>query len=89
MKVLVNIIGLLLTLGSAITILKSFNSWRGVSREGLFFFVLGFAFFATGFIWKIFAPASSYDTDLIFFSLGAAFMLLGARKVFSINPARN
>lgn len=89
MKVLVNLIGLLLTLGSLVTVLRSFSYWRGVAREGIFYFVLGFAFFATGFLWKLFFVSSnSSNVDFIFFSLGAAFMLLGAKKVFSLSRVK-
>ena len=89
MKVLLNLIGLLLTLGSAITVLQSFRNWHGILREGMFFFVFGFVFFSSGFIWNLFISGrNTSSTDLVFFSLGSAFLLFGAKKLFSFNVSR-
>lgn len=84
MKIFLNVIGMLLTLGSALVVLRSFLLWRGILRGGIFLFVLGFSFFALGFAFRIFELST--NSDLMFFALGAAFMLLGAKKVFSLNP---
>lgn len=86
MKAFLNVIGVLLTIGSALVMLKSFLLWRGVLRIGVFLFVLGFSFFALGFAFRIFDLFP--NSDLMFFALGAAFMLLGAKKVFSFNPTK-
>ncbi|OGF69028.1 hypothetical protein A3H65_01835 [Candidatus Giovannonibacteria bacterium RIFCSPLOWO2_02_FULL_45_14] len=85
MKIFLNVIGILLTLGAALVVLKSFLLWRGFLRGGILLFVLGFAFFAFGFAFRIFE--SSPNFDLIFFAAGAAFLLIGAKKVFSLNPS--
>lgn len=85
MKIFINLIGVLLSLGSAIAALKSYSEWRGRMRDGLFFFTLGFAFLSTGFLWKIFVSSSDSSMDLIFFSMGVAFLALGAKRFFSIN----
>ncbi|OGF94170.1 hypothetical protein A2Y47_00785 [Candidatus Giovannonibacteria bacterium RIFCSPLOWO2_12_43_8] len=82
--VFLNVIGILMTLGAALVVLKSFLLWRGILRGGIFLFVLGFSFFALGFAIRIFELFP--NSDLIFFAMGAAFMLLGAKKVFSLNP---
>ena len=87
MNTILNIIGILLTLGSAIVMLRSFTQWKGILRGGIFLFALGFSCFAFGFIFKIFEIYS--NSDLLFFALGAAFMLLGAKKIFTLNPSPN
>lgn len=85
MIVLLNIIGILLALGSALIVLKSFLLWRGFLRRGIFLFAVGFSFFALGFAFRIFELSSNFD--LTFFAAGSALLLLGAKKVFSFNPA--
>jgi hypothetical protein len=87
MKIFLNLIGLLLTLASAITVSKGLASWRGALRDGMFFFILCFSFLATGFLWKVFVSATDSSIDLVFFSTGSVFLALGAKKFFSLNTA--
>jgi len=86
MGVLLNLIGLLLTLGAAIVVLRNLMNWRGALRGGIFFFALGFTSFSAGFLSNIFI-LTSLESNLMFFALGAAFLLLGAKKVFSYGRA--
>ena len=82
MRIVFGLLGLMVTLAAAITVLKSFLIWKGALRYGMFYFILGFVSFAAGFISKIFLQGS-INLDIGLFSFGAIFFLIGTRKLFS------
>lgn len=89
MRTLLNVVGFMLTIGSALVLLRTLMSWQGMLRVGIFLFLLGFVSFGLGFLWDIFAPRNaSPDINMIFFSLGAAFLLFGAKRIFAFSAPR-
>jgi hypothetical protein len=85
MEILFNILGLLMTMGAVGIVAQAAASWRGFLRDALMAFLGAFTLFSLGFLWNtltLFGLLTGYNIDLVFFSLGAALLLMGAKKFF-------
>jgi hypothetical protein len=85
MKIFLNLIGFILALGTVAVVGETTVSWKGaLIRGGLVSFLVGFALMCLGFLWNVLTAFYGLpEVDIILFAIGAAFALIGAKRVFT------
>lgn len=84
MGMLVNFLGLMLTLGAMLLTINILRIWKHREKDGIFLFFLGFLFMAIGFAWDF--SAFQYTgplSDQTVFAIGAALLFGGSYKLFT------
>mgnify|MGYP001597443643 CR=1 FL=1 len=84
MKILLNLIGFLLSMCTVAVIGETTVVWRGILRGGLALLLVGFTLICVGFLWNIFAALYHLpELDIVLFAVGIAFLLIGVKRIFT------
>jgi len=84
MKPILDVIGFIFALASFVVVFKTMKVWRGVLRDGLLLFSLGFIFMGFGFIWDTFFLSQYIPiSNQAIFALGMMLLFGGSYKIFT------